>query len=649
MPRMRAFAGERLAMKVFGFSCNWRTTAITCFDLLVVLAAWFVAFELRFNGEIPSVYVEQMMVGGALLLVGELLVFRFCGLYRGLWRFASLPDLVRILQAAGISAVMIAVAAVLLGAQPPLPRMVWLMYPVLMVLGMSGGRLALRLYRERRELGEVARMGTPVFVIGTDRNAAHLIQQLRHSREWRIVGLLSAAGAEVRNRELMGVRVLGPCHEIAHWARALNVRSAIIIDGRINGQGRRHIADLCLQANIQMFAPPPMSEVLTRAASAASLRRLQLEDLLGRDTIEINTPQVSEMLSGRVVMVTGAGGSIGSELCRQIARFGPARIVAFELNEFALYTLREEFAEHFPAANLTAVAGDVKDAVRVAEVLERFAPSVLFHAAAYKHVPLMEESNAWQAVRNNVLGTLVVAEAALRCEVDRFVLVSTDKAVNPTNVMGASKRLAELLCQCLHGARREQQKTRFEMVRFGNVLGSAGSVVPKFLRQIERGGPVTVTHPEITRFFMVTHEAVQLVMQAAAMGEGGEIFVLDMGEPVRVQDLARDMIHLSGHTEDEIPIVFSGLRPGEKLYEEVLADTETTLPTYHEKLRIARTSLPEDFDLAELRRWLQAGQARSDDEVRRDLRRWVAEYQPYNPPRPSLVKPLAPARAVSGN
>ena len=457
-------------------------------------------------------------------------------------------------------------------------------------------------------------------------------------------------GAEVRNRELLGVRVLGPYHEIAHWARALDVHDVIIIDGRINGQIRRHIADLCLQANIRMFAPPPMSEVLSRAAVAASLRRLQLEDLLGREAVKIDSSRIGEMIAGRVVMVTGAGGSIGSELCRQIASFGPARIIAFELNEFALYTLREEFAEHFPAANLTAIAGDVKDAVRVAEVLERFAPSVLFHAAAYKHVPLMEESNAWQAVRNNALGTLVLAEAALRCEVERFVLVSTDKAVNPTNVMGASKRLAELLCQYLHGARTARQKTRFEVVRFGNVLGSAGSVVPKFLRQIERGGPVTVTHPEITRFFMVTHEAVQLVMQAATMGEGGEIFVLDMGEPVRVQDLARDMIRLSGHTEDEIPIVFSGLRPGEKLYEEVLADSEKTLPTYHEKLRIARTPLPEGFDLTELRRWLQVGQARGDDEVRRDLRRWVAEYQPYNPPRPALVQAAKPARSAgAGN
>ncbi|MBQ5459195.1 MAG: polysaccharide biosynthesis protein [Rhodocyclaceae bacterium] len=604
---------------------------------------------LRFNGEIPPNYVGQVIFGGLLLAGGELLVFRFCGLYLGLWRFASLTDLVRILRAAGISAVMIAVAALLVEPQPPLPRMVWLLYPLLMVLGMSSGRLALRLYRERRELNELGHMGEPVFVIGIDHNAVHMIRQLRHSREWHVVGLLDCADATVRNREIMGVRVLGSCHEIAHWARALAVRHVIILSGQLSGQQRRRVIDLCLQANLQVFAPPPMSEVLARAASPTSLRKLQLEDLLGRDAVEIDASRIGGMIAGRVVMVTGAGGSIGAELCRQIASFGPARIVAFELNEFALYTLREEFAEHFPAANLTAVAGDVKDAVRVTEVLERFAPSVLFHAAAYKHVPLMEESNAWQAVRNNVLGTLVVAEAALRCAVERFVLVSTDKAVNPTNVMGASKRLAELLCQCLHGARTARQKTRFEVVRFGNVLGSAGSVVPKFLRQIERGGPVTVTHPEITRFFMVTHEAVQLVMQAAAMGEGGEIFVLDMGEPVRVQDLARDMIRLSGHTEDEIPIVFSGLRPGEKLYEEVLADSEKTLPTYHEKLRIARTPLPEDFDLAELRRWLQAGQARGDDEVRRDLRRWVAEYQPYNPPRPSLVKPLATARAASGN
>ena len=339
----------------------------------------------------------------------------------------------------------------------------------------------------------------------------------------------------------------------------------------------------------------------------------------------IDTPEVRELLVGRVVMVTGAGGSIGAELCRQIARFRPARIIAFELNEFALYALGEEFAHRFPEVELVPLAGDVKDRNRVTEVLEAHVPAVLFHAAAYKHVPLMECHNAWQAVRNNAYGTYVVAAAAMQAEVERFVLVSTDKAVNPTNVMGATKRVAELVCLHLQAA---SARTRFELVRFGNVLGSAGSVVPKFQTQIANGGPVTVTHPEITRYFMATHEAAQLVLQAAAMGEGGEVFVLDMGEPVRVIDLARDMIRLCGYGESDIPIVFTGLRPGEKLYEEVLADAELTRSTHHPKLRVARAGCPAGLDMDEVLGWLRQRHGRSDDEVRRDLRRWLPEYTP---------------------
>jgi FlaA1/EpsC-like NDP-sugar epimerase len=322
--------------------------------------------------------------------------------------------------------------------------------------------------------------------------------------------------------------------------------------------------------------------------------------------------------------VTGAGGSIGSELCRQIARFGPARLVLFEQSEFALYSVEQWFAVHAPAVVLVPLAGDVKDVARLDEVFAAWRPQAVFHAAAYKHVPLMEVGNAWQAVRNNVLGTLAVAECAQRFGAERFVLISTDKAVNPTNVMGATKRLAEMACEALH---RQASGTQFEMVRFGNVLGSTGSVIPKFQEQIARGGPVTVTHPEITRYFMSIPEAAQLVLQAAAMGQGGEIFVLDMGEPVKIVDLARKMIHLSGYAESEIRIEFSGLRPGEKLYEELLADAEETRETPHPKLRIARARAVDDDFLPNLRPWFSEP-AQSDAQVRQTLMRWVPEYQP---------------------
>jgi FlaA1/EpsC-like NDP-sugar epimerase len=328
------------------------------------------------------------------------------------------------------------------------------------------------------------------------------------------------------------------------------------------------------------------------------------------------------LLTGKIVMVTGAGGSIGSEMCRQVARFAPARLVLFELSEFALYTIEQELQQTFPALNFICLVGDVRDGARVDEIMQGYLPSVLFHAAAYKHVPLMEQHNAWQAIRNNVLGTWTVARAAQRWGIAKFVMISTDKAINPTNVMGASKRLAEMVCQAL----QPSGDTRFVMVRFGNVLGSTGSVIPKFRAQIAQGGPVTVTHPEITRYFMSISEAAQLVLQAGLMGQGGEIFVLEMGDPVKIADLAKDLIRLSGFTEEEIKIEFTGLRPGEKLYEELLADNEHTLPTPHSKLRIAQARQADAAWLDELLGWVSTA-VMPDEEVRASLSQWVPEYQ----------------------
>jgi FlaA1/EpsC-like NDP-sugar epimerase len=325
--------------------------------------------------------------------------------------------------------------------------------------------------------------------------------------------------------------------------------------------------------------------------------------------------------------VTGAGGSIGAELCRQIAAFQPSRLILFEISEFGMYTLEQEFNERFPELSLVCAVGDVKNAARLGQVMRDYAPSMVFHAAAYKHVPLMERVNVWEAVRNNVLGTYTVAQAAIAAGVGKFVLISTDKAVNPTNVMGASKRLAEMVCQSLQA----NSGTCFEMVRFGNVLGSTGSVIPKFREQIARGGPVTVTHPEIIRYFMSIPEAAQLVLQAASMGRGGEIFVLDMGDPIKIVDLARNLIRLSGFHEDEIKIEFTGLRPGEKMHEELLADDEKTRRTPHPKLRIATARGVEEGWLEELLGWLHQPSIPGDEEVRSDMKRWIPEYEPSCP------------------
>jgi FlaA1/EpsC-like NDP-sugar epimerase len=357
----------------------------------------------------------------------------------------------------------------------------------------------------------------------------------------------------------------------------------------------------------------------------SSVRNLNLDDLLGREAVSIDTANVQQMINGRVVMVTGAAGSIGSEICRQLARFQPAKLMFFDHNEFGLYRLVEEFGSAFPRVDFEAVIGDVKDERRVASVLRQFEPSVVFHAAAYKHVPMMEGTNAWEAVLNNTLGTMTLSAAAVRSGVERFVLISTDKAVNPTNVMGASKRLAELVCQA---QQRLATNTRFVVVRFGNVVGSAGSVIPKFQQQIAKGGPLTVTHPDMKRYFMSIPEASLLVLQAATMGTSGQIFVLEMGEAIPIVELARNMIRLSGHAPDDIGIEFTGLRPGEKLEEELLSDHETTTATPHPKLRVAMASPPPAALLERLAKLFEESNRDSEVDAHSLLREFVPEFQP---------------------
>jgi FlaA1/EpsC-like NDP-sugar epimerase len=347
---------------------------------------------------------------------------------------------------------------------------------------------------------------------------------------------------------------------------------------------RRHALDVAGKVGLPVLTVPTSEELLS-GRSVNQVRDIEPEDLLGREPVELDEGGISECLNGKVVLITGAGGSIGSELCRQVARYGPSKIVLYELSEFALYTIEQELSEKFPQIPLVRLIGDVKDLEHLRHVFGKYKPQIVFHAAAYKHVPLMEEENAWAALRNNTLGTYHACLAAAEHSAERFVLISTDKAVNPTNVMGATKRAAELVISHMAG---QGHATKFIAVRFGNVLGSSGSVIPKFKEQIAKGGPVTVTHPEITRYFMTIPEAARLVVQAGAMGRGGQVFVLDMGEPIRIVDLARDMIRLAGHDEQEVRIVFSGLRPGEKLYEELLSGSDRTLPTSVKQLLLAK-------------------------------------------------------------
>jgi FlaA1/EpsC-like NDP-sugar epimerase len=421
-----------------------------------------------------------------------------------------------------------------------------------------------------------------------------------------VVGLLDD-DEKKHGRLLHGVRVLGGLDDLPRFAQRLKLRHAIIAMPSVRYNVRRRVLEVCKRARVSVMTVPTLNNLTGKGAQPARIRKVAVEDLMKRDAVTLDDAQLHQLITGQVIMVTGAGGSIGSELCRQIAAYDPSMLVLYEMNEYAMYKVDEQLREDFPNLPVASLVGDIKNARRVNQVMHQYSPALVFHAAAYKHVPLMEEANAWEAVQNNVLGTYVVARAAIDYGVKKFVFVSTDKAVNPTNVMGATKRLAEMVCQSLQA--EAQTQTRFEMVRFGNVLGSAGSVIPKFQEQIDKGGPVTVTHPEMVRYFMSIPEAAQLVLQAGSMGLGGEIFVMDMGEPIRIVDLARDMIRLSELSEGDIRIVYTGLRPGEKLFEELLADDEHTRPTPHPKLRIAKAREVDPGWLAGLLDWLRAASA----------------------------------------
>ncbi|MCP3720352.1 nucleoside-diphosphate sugar epimerase/dehydratase [Paraburkholderia sp. CNPSo 3281] len=620
---------------------SWLSFSAFLFDVGTVAAAWLAAYILRFNASVPTEFWHGAVNNLAWVLPVYAIMFRIFGLYRGMWVFASLPDLMRISKAIMSGTLIVMVGSVMLQPSPTIPRSVLIVSPLLLFFVMGGARALYRAAKESYLYGGLVAQGKPVVVVGAGGAGASLARELSRSAEWRLVGLLDDDPAK-QGREIYGYKVLGPISEIARWGETLRSEFAIIAIPSASAEVQRQVASQCLRAGVKALMLPALTELLPGQGFLSQVRNIDLEDLLGRDAVNIDTPHVEALLSGRVVMVTGAGGSIGSELCRQILRFAPAQLVALDLSEYAMYRLTEEIRERFPDLSVVPVIGDAKDALLLDQVMSRYTPHIVFHAAAYKHVPLMEELNAWQAIRNNVLGTYRVARAAIKHQVRHFVLISTDKAVNPTNVMGASKRLAEMTCQALQ---QTSERTQFETVRFGNVLGSAGSVIPKFQQQIAKGGPVTVTHPEITRFFMTIPEASQLVLQASSMGRGGEIFILDMGKPVRIVDLARDLIRLYGFSEEHIRIAFTGLRPGEKLYEELLADDETTTRTPHPKLRIARAREVSENLLDELLPWLMQHRVPSDDEVRRDLRRWVPEYQPSSAPNLQSVG-ATPSRAT---
>lgn len=587
-------------------------------DLLLVALGWWLAFWLRFNLDTPDEFLNMMQHALPWPLLAHAASLLGWGVYRHIWRYTSLAEITRLVYGVALGGLLTAAIVLMLRIEF-FPRSVLLLHPMLVLLLLGSARAGARLL-----LGGASTVpltGKPLLLVGSVQDAAAALPALRTARQWSVAGIVSPLATE-RGRTLQGIRVLGALADLPRVAREANAAAALVVSAP-GSDARREALMGTSEVGLPLLTMPRPDEWLR--AEPGTLRKVELDDLLGRAPVALDEKGLSELMAGQTVMVTGAGGSIGSELCRQIARFGVARLVCVDVSEYAIYQLEQELRAAHPQMQALYYTANVREAARLLAIAQRHPPTVVFHAAAYKHVPLMESLNEIEALRTNVLGTLNAARMAGAAGARRFVLVSTDKAVNPTNVMGATKRLAELMVQAVA---RQHAGTQYVAVRFGNVLGSSGSVVPLFTQQIARGGPVTVTHPDIVRYFMTIPEAAQLVLQAGLMGRSGQIFVLDMGEAVKILDLARLLIRLSGQTEDDVPIRFTGLRPGEKLYEELLANDETTEPTPHPKLRVAKVALSA-LDPADVSDWIEAaGPAPEAAATRAWLRTLVPEYTP---------------------
>ncbi len=608
-------------------------------DALVVALCWNATYLFRLGFDrwwsARADYDPWVLLGVVGAYLAAALWFK---LPQSLWRFAGFGEVRRLLLVCAVAGGVSALVIMGLGLVK-VPRSVLALHPVITLMGLALVRLLYRLVHEHLQAQRAGPGGEPrrALVLGAGQAARLLLAGL-HRQGWTVVGLLDDDPAK-QGAGIAGVPVLGPLQALAQpggLAPGLlaELTHVIVALPSASAAQRRRALDLAAGVGRPVLTVPTVAELQTGRGHVERLRDIEPQDLLGREPVPLDEPGLLPLVRGRTVLVTGAGGSIGSELCRQLARLQPARLVLLEQSEFNLYAIEQELATAHaaPAAfPLVPLVGDVKDAAHMRALMQRWRPALVLHAAAYKHVPLMEQLNAAAALRNNVLGTLHVAQAAAEAGAERFVLVSTDKAVNPCNVMGASKRAAEML---LNRLARQHPGTRFIAVRFGNVLGSSGSVVPKFKEQIAAGGPVTVTHPDVIRYFMTIPEAVHLVLRAAVVGESGQVLVLDMGEPVKIVALARELIRLAGHAPQDINIEFTGLRAGEKLFEELLADGEQTLPTDVPRVRVARLEPPDEgalqalLDFADSAEVVASAGDASDAAVREHLRRAVPTYRP---------------------
>ncbi|GAA0706954.1 nucleoside-diphosphate sugar epimerase/dehydratase [Dokdonella soli] len=607
--------------------------AVVAHDMLMVWLTWTAVSMLRWslapNPSPVSLFGHEVW----LVLAAQGLIFWWTGLYRGLWRFASMPDIWNIFRACLLGAFAVAITLFVYNRLVTVPRTVLLVYPLVLAVLLGVPRLAYRYWKDSR-LDFVTRAPSQrILVLGAGKAGDALVRDLRRENRYTPVGFLDD-NVQLRGSRLHGIPVLGTLDQLPQLARETAAEMLVIAMPAANKVQMRRAVDLCEECNLPFRTVPRLEDVVAGRSSFNELKEVAIEDLLGREQVQLDWTAIRTRLAGKRVLVSGGGGSIGSELCRQVARLGAESLTVLELSEYNLYMIEQELRRDYPDLLFNAWLGDCGDAMTCARVFEQARPQVVFHAAAYKHVPLLQ-GQVREAFRNNVLGTKALAEAADAHGADSFVLISTDKAVNPTSVMGACKRVAELFCQNF----ARQSHTRFITVRFGNVLDSAGSVVPRFREQIRAGGPVTVTHPEITRYFMTIPEACQLILQASVLGNGGEIFALDMGEPVKIRDLAEQMIRLAGkHESGDIPIIYTGLRPGEKLFEELFHPHEQYTDTAHAKIFLAQPrSMAWNLLTTQLRQGELAVRDFDEGMLRRILDQLLPEFASDGTPSDGVV------------
>lgn len=598
---------------------------LVALDVISVITAAFISIYLRFDsGAIPANYLNMLVGYLPLTVLIYLICFLVFKLYGRIWRYAGSIELVAIVAACGLGSTAWYLASVGIGSV--LPRLLYIMTGILLMLFIGGSRLALRMYSyvtNKPKYKELQRKKNKVLIIGAGDAGALLMREIEryHIANRQVVGFIDDDKTKI-GKSMLGVKILGSRNDITSIANAKGIDEIIIAMPSVKGKEIKAIIDICKQTNCKLTILPGLYEIIEGKVSISQLRPVDVEDLLGRDPVKLDTTAVKEYLSGKIVLITGAGGSIGSEIVRQVAKMQPAKLLLLGKGENSIYEITQEMKIEYPQLKTVPIIADVRDRERINAIMDYFKPQVVFHAAAHKHVPLMEYQPA-EAVRNNILGTKVVADEAAAHNVETFVMISTDKAVNPTSVMGCTKRVAEMYVQSMN----KNSNTRFVAVRFGNVLGSRGSVIPLFKKQIAKGGPVTVTHADMKRYFMTIPEASQLVLQAGAMAKGGEVFVLDMGEPVRIYDLAKDLITLSGLIPDkDIEIKITGLRPGEKLFEELLSAEDGTEKTTHRKIFTARI---KEIDKTELDKQIaEIVEITDGDKVVAALQKIVPTYTP---------------------